>query len=1270
MNCKNCNESLDPRWKVCPICQQSIVQKSDEHSATVNRLTLKGQNSNAYKLLLLLSKAKSSLTVDAIAGFLQIKKAEAEAAIDQIREVLYEDPLTPDLEGYQLFHESLREWLKSYYSHECHQMEVDMVDKCLNYSEIGNVDICVYSLTNIADHIYDLQDYDKMWLVFKDRKYVDCQITTFKHYQQSYRAYKKAIQLFSESDNQNDEHDAKLCYLAISLRELTKEIKEQLDATFEKIKSRNLDDEKQLDEILSGFDHLNKRDFFLCILIVLWYEAILRGESWKNEQKKILLKHIEQVLIARFSKSSELSDFNTGLSETFSDWFAGFLISKYGDNEIKFVTKYLQHHEPEKISQEELSAILGVTKGYKLSSVMKEIGNTNDIKKRLLLISELALLFAHRGMPNEAFEIFLLSVKSTWSEKTTKNLLLDQIDDYNLIPYIWKNACINKSYSEIIYSLTNINKFYYEDVVTGIAMALHSAKKYKDYNTLIRKTKRKKNSFRELKVLIKLLENYHFDQHDNHLLTKVQKVFYDAFKHGNPDKYSFDELISIFIVKILRSNIKERHNILFRILSTIDNPPEKRKSKTMVFLARILDKLYWKTNNSKIRSKVWKLEKTINPESIDPYRFVSNKLWLSFIVENLKNESDEWQSIHGLILSILLGKNERNDNYLDGKLFYLEYIRNQKETFKAEQDQLKKNLYESHLNSSIGHFLIFDDFTKLLFNQDELDEMYSDIESYDELGRLRLRYLSTYLTIHLLSNVKNPNVRDKLIEKILENHFFPSKSTLMMLHSEKSDKQDIINKFKYNADDFFGGFSDLSSRLDDMEEDAKKYELLFSRLIEARVFQSIGQKEHAEEVLSNVIPKIIKLPTQHPDRFGNLNIKPDIPFLLLLNGRFKELQTISDKANDYLIRSYSFLALAKLEAQKSNALAAFNYCKSAVNLVGDLKKGDYNSLSIHAFICIMSALVMLRLKEYQRAVYFLNNSLDDNSSYRRGRLFHNSKPEGIYIMMMNYMYSQLREQGCFFEIIHDSYKTIKPGLQYKCLSLCALFMSADKENEKRLIGICTDLLQRAETDDSRMWIFEAYKEITDTFDQQNALPVQRKHFKAFDFMDTSSMEFIGLFLKSKLKSGDNEIIIKLNEYLSGWSLFESFKHPLPFVSGVEINDEINTAAADIIAESLQAYLDTNSKMELKNAISEGKKISVSKSPVIDDLNIAYLCANEDEVVKAAKEAINKSDVIFLMASIPELVREGFSEEIGKKMVVDLLRKWGKYSKLPGFKATS
>jgi len=394
---------------------------------------------------------------------------------------------------------------------------------------------------------------------------------------------------------------------------------------------------------------------------------------------------------------------------------------------------------------------------------------------------------------------------------------------------------------------------------------------------------------------------------------------------------------------------------------------------------------------------------------------------------------------------------------------------------------------------------------------------------------------------------------------------------------------------------------------------------------------------------------------------GNLDIKPDIPFLLLLNGRFEELQTISDKANDYLIRSYSFLALAKLEARKGNAPAAFNYCKSAANLVINLKKGDYRSLSIHAFICIMSALVMLKLKEYQSAVYFLNNSLDDNSNNRRGISFDIKVAERIYTVMMKYIYSQLTGKSCFFEIIHDSYKTIKADLQYKCLSLCALFVSADKENEKRLSGICSDLLLQAETDDSRMWIFEAYKEIADTFYQLNSLPVQRKHFKAFDFMDASCMEFIGLFLKSMLKSGDNETIIKLNDYLKGWDLFESFKHPLPFDYDGEIDDEINTASANIIAKSLQAYLDTNSKMELRNAISEGKKISVSKSTVVDDLNIAFLCANEDKVVKTAKKARNKSDVIFLMATIPELVREGFSEELGKKMVVDLLRKWRKCS---------
>jgi hypothetical protein len=80
------------------------------------------------KILYFFTFAKDFLSVDVIAYFLRLEYFRAEFLVGEIREVLWRDPQTDETEFLQLFHESLRDYLRKKYDREIfgvHKMILD-----------------------------------------------------------------------------------------------------------------------------------------------------------------------------------------------------------------------------------------------------------------------------------------------------------------------------------------------------------------------------------------------------------------------------------------------------------------------------------------------------------------------------------------------------------------------------------------------------------------------------------------------------------------------------------------------------------------------------------------------------------------------------------------------------------------------------------------------------------------------------------------------------------------------------------------------------------------------------------------------------------------------------------------------------------------------------------------------------------------------------------------------------------------------------------------
>jgi hypothetical protein len=70
------------------------------------------------KILYFFTFAKDFLSVDVVAYFLHLEYFRAEFLVGEIREVLWENPMTEDVDDFQLFHESLRDYLRKKYDRE------------------------------------------------------------------------------------------------------------------------------------------------------------------------------------------------------------------------------------------------------------------------------------------------------------------------------------------------------------------------------------------------------------------------------------------------------------------------------------------------------------------------------------------------------------------------------------------------------------------------------------------------------------------------------------------------------------------------------------------------------------------------------------------------------------------------------------------------------------------------------------------------------------------------------------------------------------------------------------------------------------------------------------------------------------------------------------------------------------------------------------------------------------------------------------------------
>jgi hypothetical protein len=243
------------------------------YEESVKRVSNGGKDEDVLSLLRLLTEAKASLSVPVIAEFLGRDSQRVRGAVDACRELLFEDPLTADVDDFQLFHESLREWLKNSHRAECRRMAEKLGYLCYRYAEREDKLAREYALTHASGHLAELGDHERLWLLLRDEEYRNEQVAVFKHYGAAYESLQNGIDLYVSRDGQGKDDDPRLCWLALRAGELVEEATSDIEVAFEWAEKRALDDPERMSDALQRLDFLAEGKFFKACILLLWIET-------------------------------------------------------------------------------------------------------------------------------------------------------------------------------------------------------------------------------------------------------------------------------------------------------------------------------------------------------------------------------------------------------------------------------------------------------------------------------------------------------------------------------------------------------------------------------------------------------------------------------------------------------------------------------------------------------------------------------------------------------------------------------------------------------------------------------------------------------------------------------------------------------------------------------------------------------------------------------------------------------------------------------------
>ncbi len=301
-------------------------QIGELYEEVLDRITRGGHDEDALRLLYLLAEARTSLSVSSVGAFLNINEQRARSAVNACMEVLYEDPMTPEVDDYQLFHESLREWLRANRESGCRAAQRRLADACCSWKDLEGEAVLHYALEFGAAHLRAGDDHERLWELLSDEEYRSRQAEELGHFGACYAAMQHGIEVHAARGGKTPEDDARLCWLALRAARFHRETHSALDRVFDQVRDGPIDDLKRIQRALDVFKVLEAEAFFKASLKLMWIGADRQGavpaasrcEAWP----RLILNSIEE----RLADRSEEFAWCRFISETFMAWWASAIL--------------------------------------------------------------------------------------------------------------------------------------------------------------------------------------------------------------------------------------------------------------------------------------------------------------------------------------------------------------------------------------------------------------------------------------------------------------------------------------------------------------------------------------------------------------------------------------------------------------------------------------------------------------------------------------------------------------------------------------------------------------------------------------------------------------------------------------------------------------------------------------------------------------------------------------------------------------------------------
>jgi tetratricopeptide (TPR) repeat protein len=340
-------------------------EMADLYALTIKRVSQGENGKHVLTVLRLLSEAKAPLSIEAMAAMLhEFDSQEIRSAIDGCRELLFEDPLTHHADDYQLFHESLREWLGKNHVKECQVMAKRLADFCFEWTHIEDNEARKYALAHAAEHLFKQKDHERLWALLQDENYRKAQIDTFHQYAPPFNAIKKGIDLYIQRDGETPEDDARLCWLALRAGELGHQARTNIHEAFEWIKNRPLDDPRRIEDALESLKVLNETEFFKATVFMLWLEVDRQAELLEVQRHPEYALRILEEADKRIPVGSGTVDWGDFLDEQFMAWWTKKILGVFRiANEgvfFRFISHLADHRKGEYVLQFEGETKIGV----------------------------------------------------------------------------------------------------------------------------------------------------------------------------------------------------------------------------------------------------------------------------------------------------------------------------------------------------------------------------------------------------------------------------------------------------------------------------------------------------------------------------------------------------------------------------------------------------------------------------------------------------------------------------------------------------------------------------------------------------------------------------------------------------------------------------------------------------------------------------------------------------------------------------------------------